>query len=124
MRIKQTTIKVAEMHRCALVAYEATDRSPLHRRRDCGEAIMDRYVERGGRTCSAPPSQRRRVTGTPMTEQIDHETRNALLDEFEKAISIVARDRDVTPWIVIDACESLTRRCLTEILDQNASSRD
>jgi hypothetical protein len=59
-----------------------------------------------------------------MTEQIDHETRSALLKEFEKAISIVARDRDVTPWVVIDACESLTRRCLTEILDQHASSRD
>jgi hypothetical protein len=59
-----------------------------------------------------------------MTEQVDQETRNALLNEFEKAISILARDRDVTPWVVIDACESLAMRFLTEILDQHTSDRD
>jgi hypothetical protein len=85
---------------------------------------MDRYVESGGRTRSAPPPHRRRVTGIPMTEQVDQETRNALLNEFEKAISILARDRDVTPWVVIDACESLAMRFLTEILDQHTSDRD
>ena len=59
-----------------------------------------------------------------MTEQIDQETHNALLNEFEKAIRIVARNRDVTPWVVIEACESLTMRCMTEILDQHTSGRD
>jgi hypothetical protein len=81
----------------------------------------DRCVARGDRTPSAPSPQRRRVAGTPMTEQSDQETRNALLDEFEKAISIVARERNVSAWVVIDACESLTMRCLSEILDQHTS---
>ena len=84
----------------------------------------DRYVASGERTPSALPPQRRRLAGTPMTEQSDQETRNALLNEFEKAISIVARERDVSPWVVIEVCESLTTRCLTEILDQHASGRD
>jgi len=84
----------------------------------------DRYVARADRTPSAPPPQRRRVAGTPMTEQSDQETRNALLSEFEKAISIVARERDVSPWVVIEACESLTMRYLTEILDRHAAGRD
>jgi hypothetical protein len=89
-----------------------------------GTNAPDRYVARADRTPSAPPPHQRRVAGTPMTEQSDQDTRNALLNEFEKAISIVARERDVTPWVVIDACESLTMRCLTEILDQHASGRD
>jgi len=59
-----------------------------------------------------------------MTEQNDQDTRNALLNEFAKAISIVARERDVSPWVVIDACESLTRRCLAEILDRQTSGHD
>jgi hypothetical protein len=85
---------------------------------------MDRYVERGGRTRSAPLPHRRRVTGIPTTEQIDQETGNALLNEFEKAISIVARDRAITPWVLMDACESLTMHCLTEILDPHTCGRD
>jgi len=59
-----------------------------------------------------------------MTEQNDQETRNALLNAFAKAISIVARERDVNPWFAIDACESLTMRCLTEILDRQTSGHD
>lgn len=59
-----------------------------------------------------------------MTEQNYQETRDALLNEFQKAISAVARERDVTPWVVIDACESLTTRWLAEILDQHSCGDD
>lgn len=82
-----------------------------------------RRTERG-RTHSAPPRQRGRVTGAPTAEQNDQETRDALLNEFQKVISTVVRERDVTPWVAIDACESLTMRCLTEILDRHSSGDD
>jgi hypothetical protein len=59
-----------------------------------------------------------------MIEQNYQETRDALLNEFQKAISAVARERDVTPWVVIDACESLMMRWLTEILDRQNCGDD
>jgi hypothetical protein len=59
-----------------------------------------------------------------MAEQNYQETRDALLNEFQKAISAVARERDVTPWVVIDACETLTMRWLAEILDRHSCGDD
>ena len=59
-----------------------------------------------------------------MMARDDQEAYDALLHEFERAISVVARKHRVTPWAVIDACESLKMRFLAEILDRPTPGRD
>jgi hypothetical protein len=59
-----------------------------------------------------------------MMARDDQEAYDALLDEFERAISTVARKHRVTPWAVIDACESLKMRFLAQILDRPTPGRD
>jgi hypothetical protein len=59
-----------------------------------------------------------------MMARDDQEAYDALIDEFERAISAVARKHRVTPWAVIDACESLKMRFLAEILDPRSPGSD
>jgi hypothetical protein len=54
----------------------------------------------------------------------DQEAYDRFSTNFERAISAVARNHRVTPWAVIDACESLKVRFLAEILDRPTPARD